>query len=1729
MSIVRRLGVVVLCVALVLPLLSTSSLGAVPPAARATEPATGAAVAGSPGGRFVPLATPARLVDTGTTNRVQPRATVVSALAGRGGLPASGVAAVSAHIAVQTPTAAGSMRAWATGKPNPAVSTLTFEQNMPWASTHAVVEVSATGEASFYNNSTGTVRLVVDVTGYYLTTAQPGGQVFVPLPTGRLYATPSAVAANATVTFPVAGTGGLPAASSIGAVLLNITAAAPAAAGSWRVHWPGAQPQFGYGHYVAGRYKANTMITRLPADGRLSLQNVSSGTTRYVIDVLGYYRVPTATAAGDRVYPVHPSRLLNTATPVAAGGTLNVQVTDRGGVPATGVTSVALLVTARSGTANGSLIVFPAGTTRPGIGHLPYPVSGYGFNLVWAKVGASGQVSIYNSSTGTVLLYADVQAYALAPVKPSPPTQVAAAAGDRAATVSWQASNDGGAPISRYTVTAFPGGATATSTTTSATVTGLINGTPYTFTVTATNLAGTSAASAPSNDALPAPPMRPGRPLVTEVFPRDSAARVTWSPPEGGAAGLTKYVITTSPGGATMDAPASATDTIVTGLTNGSPYSFTVTAVNGNGAGPASPPSTPVRPRPATAPVKPLVTAVTALNQRVDVQWAPAVDGGAPVTGYTVTAQPGGHTVNTQPDTTVASLTGLANGTAYTVSVVARNKAGSSPAGTGGPVTPNAARPPAAPTDLHAGVTAAGSVKLSWTPPIDVGTAPISAYTVTATAGTTSRTVNSTTPSATVTSLATDTSWVFTVKAANSHGAGPASAATEPVSPKLTVKATPKVLSSAALRTLRQAHGDGTLDFEQPPAEVTGLTAGTIIVVNPNEKAPRGLLRKVTSVTSQSGLVVVTTEHAGLDEVLGDGSISVAERMTAADVQTFTPASAGVRVREPMIDGRTRSQGARAGATSQDDPIGVHDSGFAVEFQKEFGNGGKLDATLSLEPILNATIAVSGPNIATHVEVGARGTAHAGGVTVGMSGTVGAEVGLKTFPIGSIGGWCFTVQAGPVPVVMCPQIDITAKIEFEGTVGVHFSAEYARVLTGEATTNNGAVTDFHFNNEVESADAPGITPYAEGTAEFGIGIAAVLYFYDLAGPGIELTPYVAVDIDHEAHPWWEISVGIKASFILRLKLFKIVEITQEWELADISVSVKRAIGTFEGIKISPPGINIATGASTMFTATHDGVGVPVRWSVESGPGTINQTGGFTSTEPGWAVVKAVPTDPNLMPATAAVWIGTIPSDPKPAVAAAPLSVRVTWDAVTPGDSPVTHYAISTSPPTATTYIEADPARTTYTEYARGLKAGVAYRVQVEALTSGMFGSISNWVGPAVPYPVISRIGSPADVATDPFGNPDSTGKAGYWGTAVSGNGRYVFFTTEARSNLAPPEIYNPTSSTHYLLRRDLTTGEIILASRREDGRTPATVVPTPLWTNFSPSFDGNIVTFQIPRTGSGDPVLVHDIAARTTWVATSAANEANSPVEPVLSGNGNVVLFTVSTSTPGEVTLWRTQRNGSPQNITGCAAPIDPCYWDRAAPYTLSPDGSRVVYTIRKTDTGGNLAVPVLWEGGRLINLMTNARWDEFHLTAEDAILSPDGTKVATFHDSETWNGTPDDLGYSGIAVTPITARTISEPDLVARTDHLDWHTYYYRPFDITTNGRLVLYDTWQQHPVTTPAQLFIANSGSRTSQHIPQTGAQGSLQLSDDGRMFVWAQYCDETYPCRPGVRSGVYAQRLG
>ena len=183
-----------------------------------------------------------------------------------------------------------------------------------------------------------------------------------------------------------------------------------------------------------------------------------------------------------------------------------------------------------------------------------------------------------------------------------PPTDVIAVAGNAQATVIFAAPlDDGGSAITGYTVTSIPPGGVDSDGGTLAlshVVTGLTNGAAYTFTVQATNASGPGVASLPSNSVTPA--TVPGAPTAVVAVAGDTTATVDFvAPVDDGGLKISGYtVISDPPGGTDSDAGDAALSHAITGLVNGTEYTFTVTATNAVGTGDPSAPSNPVTPNP---------------------------------------------------------------------------------------------------------------------------------------------------------------------------------------------------------------------------------------------------------------------------------------------------------------------------------------------------------------------------------------------------------------------------------------------------------------------------------------------------------------------------------------------------------------------------------------------------------------------------------------------------------------------------------------------------------------------------------------------------------------------------------------------------------------------------------------------------------------------------------------------------------------------------------------------------------------------------------------------------------------------------------------------------------------------------------------------------------------------------------------------------------------------------
>ena len=288
-------------------------------------------------------------------------------------------------------------------------------QVLPNATYWVYVTIRSAGKVGTAT-STGPVRLEKPVP------ASPS--YFVPLTPARLLDTRTGEGGNLAplgqqvfTELDVTGVGGVPE-TGVTAVVMNVTVDSPTAAG-FLTAWPSGQPRPDASNinFVAGQTVPNLATVKIGANGKVNIFN-STGASNVIADVVGYY-TSTPPPSGGRFTSLTPSRVLDTRLgtgrggavgPIGAGQSIDLQVTGVGGVPASGINAVALNVTVDQPTASGFLTTWPSGEARPNASTHNFVPGLTAANLVLAKVGANGQVSLFNSS-GSTHLIADVVGY----------------------------------------------------------------------------------------------------------------------------------------------------------------------------------------------------------------------------------------------------------------------------------------------------------------------------------------------------------------------------------------------------------------------------------------------------------------------------------------------------------------------------------------------------------------------------------------------------------------------------------------------------------------------------------------------------------------------------------------------------------------------------------------------------------------------------------------------------------------------------------------------------------------------------------------------------------------------------------------------------------------------------------------------------------------------------------------------------------------------------------------------------------------------------------------------------------------------------------------------------------------------------------------------------------------------------------------------------------------------
>jgi hypothetical protein len=382
---------------------------------------------------------------------------------------------------------------------------------------------------------------------------------------------------------------------------------------------------------------------------------------------------------------------------------------------------------------------------------------------------------------------------------PLAPTGLVATPGNTTVSLSWVAPASGGSAIMGYNVYkgtnsggenyAAPTNGSTLITTTNATVTGLVNDTEYYFTVKAVNSISASVASS-EVWAIPAG-IVPSAPRTVGAARGYESATVSWVAPSSlGGSAIMRYNVTaadstaSSRGGQTCVWTTGPLSCVVTGLTDGDSYTFTVVATNSVGSSVTSGPSNAVIPA-VSAPAAPTGLNAVPGNATVQLSWSAPVDNGSAIVGYNVYqgASSGGESATPVNGSVLIALpevtvSGLTNGHTYYYKAKAVNAAGVSVASNEVWAIPSPTVP-GAPTSVSASPFGNESAVISWAPPSSMGGSAITAYAVTPYIGTSAHSATMFSPTVTtgtVTGLIPGSAYTFTVEALNASGSSAPSA-----------------------------------------------------------------------------------------------------------------------------------------------------------------------------------------------------------------------------------------------------------------------------------------------------------------------------------------------------------------------------------------------------------------------------------------------------------------------------------------------------------------------------------------------------------------------------------------------------------------------------------------------------------------------------------------------------------------------------------------------------------------------------------------------------------------------------------------------------------------------------------------------------------------------------------------------------------------------------------------
>ncbi len=350
-----------------------------------------------------------------------------------------------------------------------------------------------------------------------------------------------------------------------------------------------------------------------------------------------------------------------------------------------------------------------------------------------------------------------------------------------------------------------------------------------------------------------------------------------------------------------------------------------------------------------------------------------------------------------------------------------------------------------------------------------------------------------------------------------------------------------------------------TYTFDTMTAALAAVAPGEIIVAAPSAAAPNGFLRRVTAINVVGGDVIVQTQPATLEHAIQQGEVVFSRRLSPEGlaVQHLAP---GVTLRPAA----PVSPEAAFYLEITDVVIYDGDDNPGTTNDQVLANG-----SIEFEPTLNFSLLIRQGRI-EHLlfTVDARETAdleiEAQLAAAGLQKEklLGNPIQLQTF----------VVWVGPVPVVFAPVL--TFQIGIDGGVHVGVTTGVTQALTASAGVRyanqtwgpvTGLTNNFTWTPPTLHAGLD-LKGYASARLQ--------VLVYGVVGPYGDVGPYLKLEADTAATPWWQLYGGLAVPVGVRVDLlgykeiasYEILAIGKKWVLAQASTPPP-----FSGMVLIPAG------------------------------------------------------------------------------------------------------------------------------------------------------------------------------------------------------------------------------------------------------------------------------------------------------------------------------------------------------------------------------------------------------------------------------------------------------------------------------------------------------------------------------------------------------------------------------